>query len=384
MVYADPGYVLYVNEGTLLAQAFDVIKLQLTGEPTRIAEGVDYYRSNGNSAFSVSDAGVLAYHGGAGPRYLTWFDRSGRKLGTVGTPRHFGSLRISPDGARAAAEVVDPRLGTSDIWIYDLTRSGASRLTTDLNDENFPVWSANSGRILFGSDRGTKKDASSDFYVKNASGMGNEELIFDQLGAQFSEDWSNDERLVAYREDSRKTRNDIWILPLAGGGKAWPFANTRFEECCARFSPDSTHVAFVSDESGTMEVYLASLQGSGPRALVSGGGGIAVRWRRDGKELFYLAGDGRTVVAVPVRLRPTLQAGTPIRLFTLGLETGFRHKARNPAFDVTPDGTRSRFRRRSLPRHASPSSSTGKQCSAPAKDHDIRPVVRSWTAALTR
>ena len=92
-----------------------------------------------------------------------------------------------------------------------------------------------------------------------------------------------------------------------------------------------------------MEIYLAPLQGSGPRALVSAGGGISVRWRRDGKELFYLAGDGRTVMAVPVELRPTLQTGTPTPLFTLGLETGFRHKTRNPVFDVTPDGQRFLF-----------------------------------------
>ena len=340
MVYVSPGYVLYVNEAALLAQAFDTEHLQLTGEPIRIADSVDYHRSTANAGFSVSDAGVLVYHGGAGPQELTWFDRGGRKLGAVGARQQFGSARISRDGERVAVDILEPRLGTSDIWVFDRSRGAGTRFTNDLNDETFPLWSPDDTRMMFGSDRGTGKDASSDFFVKNANGLGDEELIFDQLGPQFLEDWSSDGRWVAYLEDATQTRTDVWMLPVSGDRKPWPFARTRFEEWGARFSPDAASVAFVSDESGTFEIYVGPLQGSGPKTAVSTGGGISPRWRRDGKELFYLSSDGRTVMAVPMQQKPTLKAGIPAPLFTLQTETSHPRRARNAAFDVTPDGQR--------------------------------------------
>jgi len=125
-----------------------------------------------------------------------------------------------------------------------------------------------------------------------------------------------------------------------GDRKPRPFLRSRFEESGLRFSPDSAWVAFVSDESGTFEVYVAPLQGSGAKTRVSTGGGLSPRWRRDGKELFYASSDGRSVMAVPVELKPTLKTGIPVRLFAIGRETGFRQRARDLPYDVSPDGQR--------------------------------------------
>ena len=340
MVYSPPGRVLYVHEGALLAQAFDSDALRLTGEPVRVADGIDYYRSTGNAAFSVSEAGVLAYHGSAAPLSLVWFDRSGRPVGSVWNRQRFGGYRLSPDGEQVALEVVDTRLGTSDIWIYHLSRGVATRFTTDLHDESFPLWSPDGQRIVFGSDRGTGKDAASDFFVKAVDGTTDEELLFVQVGFQAPQDWSPNGRSIAFVDDNRETGNDVWLLALDGDRKSRPFLRTRFEEEGARFSPDSAWAAFVSDESGTFEVYIASANGLGGKTRISTGGGISPRWRRDGRELFYLSGDGSSVMAVPVELTPSFKAGVPARLFTLTNATGFRGRARNMAYDVAPDGQR--------------------------------------------
>jgi Tol biopolymer transport system component len=342
VVFTREGRVLFVHEGTLLAQTFDVGNLRLTGEPVRIADGVDYYRSTGAAAFSVSDAGTLVYSGPGQATALAWFDRRGRETGAVGTPQMFGHLRLSPDGSRVAADVVDLRLGTSDIWVYDLSRAVVTRLTTDLNGERMPTWSPDGQRIAFVSDRGVGSDASGDFFVKRSDGMGDEAELFVQVGPQFLEDWSRDGH-IAYRDQSRETGDDIFILPPDGDRKPRPFLRTRFEEWGARFSPDSAWVAFVSNESGANEVYLAPFRGSGERTRVSTGGGISPRWRADGKELYFLSSDARTVMAVPVVLAPALKTGTPAPLFAIGGALGYMGRVRNIAYDVTPDGQRFLF-----------------------------------------
>jgi Tol biopolymer transport system component len=361
--YTRSGRVLYVHEGALLAQTFDVKNLRLTGEPVRIAEGLEYSRSTGAAAFSASDD-VLAYHGVGGELELVWFDRSGQTVGSVGTPQRFGHVRISPDGKRVATEVTDARLGTQDVWIYDLARDVPTRLTTDVNSERVPIWSPDGGRIAFVSDRGTGVDASADFFVKRADGMGEEEAFFAQVGAQWLEDWSRDDS-ITYRDESRETGDNMWILPLQGDRKPWPFLRTRFEEFGGRFSPDSTWMAFVSSESGANEVYVAPVRGSGEKIRVSTGGGITPRWRADGRELFYLSGDGKVMMAAPISVAPVLKVGTPAPLFTISRELGFPGRARNVAHDVAPDGQRFLFA--AVPRDQTPSRIS---------------VILNWTALL--
>jgi Tol biopolymer transport system component len=343
MVYTQSGRVLYVHEGTLLAQTFDLKNLRLTGEPVRLVDGLDYNRSTGASAFSVSGGGTLVYKGAIDPVEVVWFDRSGKETGTVGAPLRAGNIRISPAGERVAVEVTDPRRGNSDIWIYDLARGVGAPATTDVNDERLPTWAPDGRRIAFVSDRGTGSDASGDFFFKSSDGMGEEDAFFVQVGPQFLEDWSRDGGWIAYREETRDTGDNVWILPLSGDQKPVPFLRTRFEEWGARFSPDSRWVAFVSNESGMNEVYVAPVRGSGPRIQVSIGGGIAPRWRSDGEELFFLSSDGTVVKAAPITLTPALTPGVPAALFTIPRETDLQGRLRNTVYDVAPNGQRFLF-----------------------------------------
>jgi Tol biopolymer transport system component len=240
-------------------------------------------------------------------------------------------------------EVSDALLGTSDIWVYDLARGGSHRLTTDLNDERLPTWSPDGRRLAFVSDRGTGSDASGDFFLKTSDGMGDEEAFFVQVGPQFLEDWSGDDRSILYRDQTPETGDNLWILPLHGERKPLPFLRTRFEEWGARFSPDSKWVAFVSNDSGLNEVYAAPVQGPGGRIQISIGGGIAPRWRADGRELFYVTSDGKMVMAVPITVTPSLTAGTPAPLFTIPRDTNFQARLLNVVYDVAPGGQRFLF-----------------------------------------
>ena len=340
VVYAPSGHLLYVHEGALLAQKFDLDDLRTTGEPVRIADDLDYYRSTGAAGFSVSDT-KLVYRGAAGPLDLMWFGRRGEPLERLWTDQRFGNLRISPDGEQTAVEVVDPHRGTSDLWMYHFKRAVNNRFTSDVNDETLPVWSADGQRIIFGSDRGTGKDASSDFFTKSADGMGPEDVLFVQTGFQAPDDWSRDGRWLSYTDDNRQTGNDVWVLSLAGDRKARPLLNTAFGEWGSRFSPDSHWIAYVSDESGHPEVSIAPFeQRKGGKVRVSTGGGLAPRWRANGRELFYMTADGKAVMMVPIEYTPVFRAGVPVKLFTIDRETGFRNRARNVGYDVSPDGQR--------------------------------------------
>jgi len=238
---------------------------------------------------------------------------------------------------------VDPHQGTSDIWMYHFGRGVATRFTSDLNDETMPVWSTDGRRMIFGSDRGVGKDASSDFFMKSSDGMGPEDVLWVQVGFQTPDDWSRDGKWLAYTDGNRETGNDVWILSLDGERQARSVLNSRFNEWGARFSPDSRWMAYVSDESGRSEVSVASFQGTGTKVRVSTEGGLAPRWRADGKELYYVTADGKAVMMVPIAFTPTLRAGVPVRLFSINRETGFRNRARYLGYDVTPDGGRFLF-----------------------------------------
>jgi eukaryotic-like serine/threonine-protein kinase len=342
MVYAPSGHVLYVQEGALMAQRFAADEGRLIGEPARIVESLDYSRSTGVSSFSVSDTGVLAYHRRSDAFQLAWLDRNGLELSTIGTPQLLDHVRISRDGSHAAVEVTDPRLGTSDIWIYDLSRALASRLTTDLNGERAPIWSPDGQQIMFVSDRGTGTEASPDFFLKRSDGMGEEEKFFVKAGPQFVEDWSPDGRLVAYR-DTREGGDNLWMLPIGSDRKEWRFPGSRFEEWGARFSPDSKWLAFASNESGTNEVYVAPVTGAGARQRVSTAGGGLPAWRGDGKELFYLSADGRSMWSASITLGATLNVGEAKRLFTIERQRAFPTNARSVLYDAAGDGQRFLF-----------------------------------------
>lgn len=344
MTYAPPGYLLFVQDGALLAQPFDAETLQLSGEPAQVADGLAYVRTLGNGAFAVSTGGVLAYQGAGEASRTVWFDRRGNATETGWAVQNYGTVKFSPDGHSVVVDVYDPRTGTADIWIYEVSRGAPIRFTSDPADESGPVWSPDGRRIMFRMSRGgpeslRMRSAAPNIYAK-AIGTGAEELLLSDPSPLQTEDWSPDGRWIAYTKNTRQTGTDIWLMPQDGARTLQPFSNERFEEWGASFSPDSRWMAFVSTESGSPEVYVAPVQEPGKRTRISNGGGVTPRWRRDGRELFYASADNRAIIAVPIAPGPTFTAGSPTRLFSVGASPAARGLRRNAVYDASPDGER--------------------------------------------
>ena len=312
------------------------------GDPVKVADNLAYYRSTGNSAFAVSESGVLAYYGGTLASDLVWLDRSGRKTETGWMHQPFtSSIRISPDGQKVVADLTDPRVGTSDIWSFDLSRRVASRFTAEVTDESSPIWSPDGRRVVFSSDRG----GANDLFMKTTDGREEAELVFSRNGPQVATDSSSDGKWLVVEDNSRDTGRDLWVVSVDGKTQARPIARTRFQEWGGRLSPDGRWMAFVTDESGTSEVYVMPVSGVGDKKRISTAGGISPRWRRDGRELFYVSPDSGSVMAVAVATTPTFTAALPVRLFDLHPQPPRDVRARS--------GTRSPRRPRVSPQHSS-------------------------------
>ena len=310
-VYGPPDFLLFLRDGTLMAQRFDVDNLQLTGEPSPIAEHVAYNMGLGRGAFSVSENGVLAYTSGSSEiNQPLWFDRAGKQLGSVGTAGLYFTVWLSPDESRAAVNRVDTQTGTNDIWLFDLQRGVPSRFTTDPASDSNPLWSPDGSRIVFTSNR----QGISDLYQKMASGGGNEEVLLKSDEEKWPDDWSLDGRFIIYQSFNAKTKWDLWVLPMIGDRQPTKFLQTDFNEQQAQFSPDGKWLAYISDESGAPEVYVREFPDSGGKWRVSTGGGTQPRWRRDSGELFYIAPD-RQLMAVDIKLGATFEAKVPKSLF---------------------------------------------------------------------
>jgi serine/threonine protein kinase len=333
------GHLIYLREGTLVAQAFDADRLELSGEPMPIVEKVQIAGAGSTGvagAFSVSDTGVLAYQVGFTVRsQLAWFDRTGTQIAKLGDLADYAEASLSPDGTRAAVSVLDPPIGTRDIWLYDVARATRERFTFDRGDDFAPVWSRPDGeRLVFSS----RREGSIHLYQRPARGGGEQLLFQDSLG-KFATHWSWDGRFITYVGGGGiLLRSDVWILPLTGDRKAYPFLESTFSESQGQFSPDGRWIAYMSAESGQPEVYVQRFPGPGDKWLVSTAGGGWPRWRADGRELFYLAPD-TSVVAVPVDGRGArfdVGAGRP--LFKVRLRPLVRLDAY--PYDVTSDGQR--------------------------------------------
>jgi len=332
-IYASPGLVLFMRNDTLLAQSFDPDELRLTGEPAPIAEHVSYNGGLGRGSFSASDNGVLAYRSGSSVvNQPVWFDRGGKQIGSLGEAGLYFTLWLSPDEKRVAVDRVDPQTGTQDIWLVDLLRGVPSRFTSDPGNDWFPLWSPDGNNIVFSSNRA----GITNLYLKNANGTKPEETLLKSDEYQVADDWSADGKFIVYESRNSQTKLDLWLLPMTGERKPVPFLQTAFNEQQAQFSSDGKWIAYTSDESGSPEVYVQTFPASGGKWRVSTNGGSEPKWRRDGKELFYLSAD-RKLMAVDVRLGATFEAGVPKPLFETRVLvlTSFRNH-----YAVTADGQR--------------------------------------------
>ena len=333
--YTPPGRLLFVRKGTLLAQPFDAVELRLSGQPSAIADRVAAVAPTGSGDFATSaDGQLLVYRHGVQASRLVWMDRSGRQVGSIGEPEYFGLVRISPDGGRLVTDVEDPATGGHDLWLYDLSTGIGSRLTADPVAASWAVWSPDGGRIAFGSGR----KGPPDIYVKELGGPPAEKLLFGAPGLQAPSDWARDGRFIAFVDYSpiRKAQSQIWVLPTTGELKPQRFDDSPFSEYTPRFSPDSRFLAFVSEEAGQPDVYVASVDGARHRQRISAAGGSLPCWSVDGKELFFQAVDG-VLMAVAVSPGRTIQFSIAKPLFSL---PPFRPFPLGADYDVSRDGQR--------------------------------------------
>jgi serine/threonine protein kinase len=339
-VYAPPGWLLFVSNGALRAQRFDATRLELKGEAVALTKRTNLRAVRG-LPISVSENGTLIWQGDQGrDSELVWFDREGKQRDIVGSQiqgvRMGETPRLSPDGKRVATSPLTPQTLNQDIWVIDLARDLPTRLTFDPSRDTNPIWSPDGSRVAYFSiQRGG-------IYQRAANGAGTEELLL-KCGSIATSDWSPDGRFIFYSLLDERTGRDVWVAPLTGSRQPYALLDSEFDEYRAQLSPDGRWLAYVSDESGSYEVYVqpffADGKLGGAKARISTGGGNQLRWRRDGGELFYVAGDGQMMAVVVKTSGAAFEQGTPKALFKTHLAMV------GPTFlgiqyDVTADGQR--------------------------------------------
>ncbi len=330
--YSKSGHLVYQEQAanSLWALPFSLEQLQPTGEAFRIAEI--------GSRPSVSVDGTLAYYHSdvSGSARLVLRDRDGQARGTVGQPQE--SIRyptLSPDGSRVA--VRGEENGNQDIWVHDTNRPVKTRLTFHEEVDILPVWSPSGRRISFSSGRG---EGNRELFQRAADGSGDPiKLLGGETVHAYITDWSPDERFMLFYGSLEGVGEDLFTLRRKADGEGYeavPYLSTQFNERTPKLSPDGRYVAYVSNESGEREVYVQRYPDLGGKRRVSTRGGFAPRWRRDGKELFFVQAD--TLVAVPVSASPELNFGEPEELFQ---SPGLSYRNDNVIpYDVFPDGER--------------------------------------------
>jgi serine/threonine protein kinase/Tol biopolymer transport system component len=329
--YAEPGYLLYLRDKTLVAQPFDLRRFVLSGEPHTVSDEVLYVPRVDRAVFSVSNEVLVTQTGkDASLSQLTWYDRSGKLTGTVGMPGSYNNVRLSPDGRRVATDETDSDGHNIDVWIHEAAGGATTRFTFDPSADQTPVWSPDGKQILFSSSRrlGFR------LYVKNADGSGPEEEVVD-LGADSQVNawaWSRDGNYVLLRK-----RNELWYLSWPER-VAKPLWQPKWTVRNAQFSPDGRWMAYASNETGSWEIFVSPFPSVNGKWQVSSAGGEEPRWRQDGKELFYLSAEGK-MMAVAVKTVASFEAGPPVALF--------QTQRRQPisaldvfSYDVSGDGQR--------------------------------------------
>jgi Tol biopolymer transport system component len=342
-MYAQ-GRVIFLRGTTLMAQSFDAGRRELMGDAAPIAEGIDVAGGLANAgAFSVSASGVLAYQTRVGDvrSQLRWVDRGGRQLAALGETAVQNSLELSPDGARAAVSLLDLARNTRDLWIYDVVRGLRTRFTFDPTDELHPVWSPDGSHLAYGS---TRKGTLDVYQRASTGGAGQEQALLEGPGNQYLTSWSPDGRFLMYFNGtggSPRTLQDLWVLPVVGAHKPTAFVQTEASEAEGRFSPDGRWVAYSSDESGRVEIYVAPFPGPGEKWQVSTSGGTQPRWRRDGKELFYLSLDNKVIAADVNGQAAAFTIGAVQTLFDArAITLPYGQYSPGYCYDVSPDGQR--------------------------------------------
>jgi Tol biopolymer transport system component len=293
----DPGrgYLLFIRENTLLAQLFDTGSGDPSGDPAPIAQELPLLF--GAAPASVSRSGVIVYLSrGSATNQLVAYDRRRNQLELVGAPGDVWEPSFSPDGRTIAYARFVGTGPTSDIWLWNVTRNVEQKLTTDPSRNDTPVWSHDGQQIVFRSTRGGQQD----LWIRAADGSGRDEILVTSGNPKFPSQWTQED-VVLYSENAGGTTDiDLWSIPLSGARKPVKILDTRFEEAQAQLSPDGRWIAYTSNQNGQPQVYVAPSGQPTAATLISSAGGEQPRWRGDGRELFFVAADGK-VMFVNVR-----------------------------------------------------------------------------------
>lgn len=330
--YTNEGYILFVAQNNLMGLPFDANNLAVTGEPKPIAMNIG--TATNTYAFSVSDNGNLVYHSNnqSSLSELSFVDRTGEKIETVGQMGRYWDISLSPDETKVAYAIIDEGATNQDVWVYDLKRNVPTRLTFDPGHDVKPIWSPTGETIYFSSNRGSQTFK---LYSKAANGQGEAEFIYGPDSSRvIADDVTPDGARILFREGGSPP--NIGILYLNDSNRVDMFANSSFFEAMPQISPNGNYVAYVSRESGRREVYVKKLDGTGGKWQISTENAENPRWNGAGDELFYLASDNR-IMAVTVNTGENFEAGNPVELFQLRFRyPGFI----NHPYDVTADGQR--------------------------------------------
>jgi serine/threonine-protein kinase len=334
--YSPSGHLLFAREGRVFAVQFDVNRLEVTGQPVPVLDGVKTSPNSGVASFMVSDSGSLVYlpqSDSAGEGSLVWVDRR-NQVQALGAPlRRYSSPKISPDGHRVALAIFSGN--NVDIWVYEIPHRTLTRLTFGERSVG-PLWSVDGKRITFRGTRG----AGSDIYWKPADGSGAEETLTSGPSLiQVPTSWSPDGKFLTYWTVGLETGRDIWILPLEGERKPRPFLQTKFDELDPKFSPDGRWIAYTSNESGQFEVYVQLFPGPSGKWQISTDGGSNPVWERNGRELFYLS--ATKIMGVSVTAQPAFSASLPRPV--ADIPPSLMTALANSVYDVSPDGQRFLF-----------------------------------------
>jgi Tol biopolymer transport system component len=340
---AFPGFLLWLQDQTLVAQRFDASSLKVEGDPVSVAEEIGLNPGNPmRGAFWASDAGLLIYFSSpqTARRRFVWVGRDGKQTEAAPDDTAF-SVSIAPGAERLASERVEPATvggrANRDIWIRELTRGIMTRLTFDPARDGAPAWSPDGKQVAFSSDR---EGGVYQLYVKDASGSGQEQRVTEGPNTKNLLDWTKDGKYLLYREQNPTTDRDLMAIPLDGDRRPFPVVVTPFLESTGAISPDGRWVAYASNDSGRYEIYIQAFPApgvNGPKGRwqVSSGGGYDVKWKGDGKELYFESLDGKMMAAAIQAGPQGVQADTPRALFSADFATNSLHE-----FDVTPDGQR--------------------------------------------
>jgi len=340
--YVPTGHVLYVLRGTLFALPFDVKRMEATGSEMPVLEGLETNSAEGSAQYGVSDNGLLAYLDDVAeisPFTIVSVDRQGRGEPLWKEPGIYGTPRLSPDGRRLAVSA--QRDENWNIWVYDLDRDVATRVTFGQRYDADPVWSPD-GRFLAYESEVDGKDG---VFRKRADGTGDAEALLPpgKLTFPAPHSWSPDGRHLLVQSAGEGGRTDLWVLSTDGKGETQPFLKTQYQESGAHFSPDGRWVAYESDETGRLEVFVTSFPPGGGKWQISDGGGAQPLWSRDGRELFFRSADG--VVSVRAAAEgQTFRASKPEPVFRGAFLGGLRGVTlpgfNFPDYDVSGDGRR--------------------------------------------